>query len=89
VNKGKDGAIGIIWMIGVDPAYRGQGLGRVMLDASIADLKRRGAPAVELTVYADNTPAVELYKAAGFKRVYDIDWWEKMLAPGAVSSARV
>ncbi len=79
VNKGKDGAVGIIWMIGVDPAYRGQGLGRAMLDASIADLKRRGATAVELTVYADNTPAVELYKAVGFKRMYDIDWWEKRL----------
>ncbi len=79
VNKGKDGAVGIIWMIGVDPAYRGQGLGRAMLDASIADLKRRGATAVELTVYADNTPAVELYKAVGFTRIYDIDWWEKGL----------
>ncbi|MBM4405311.1 MAG: GNAT family N-acetyltransferase [Chloroflexi bacterium] len=79
VNKGKGGATGIIWMIGVDPAYRGQGLGRAMLEASIADLKRRGATAVELTVYADNAPAVELYKAVGFKRIYDIDWWEKRL----------
>jgi mycothiol synthase len=70
---------GIIWMIGAVPEARGKGLGREMLLASLDYLLGRGAKAIELTVYQDNTPAVELYKATGFKPTGEIVFYEKKL----------
>jgi mycothiol synthase len=67
---------GIIWMIGADPAFRGQGLGRAMLLQSISLMLTRGASAFELTVYADNAPAVKLYESVGFTWKEDILWYE-------------
>ena len=72
--------LGIIWMIGSDPAKRGLGLGRAMINESIRTLKERGAGAIELTVYADNDPAVGLYRSVGFRHKHDIIWCEKALA---------
>ncbi len=76
-------ALGIIWMIGSDPAKRGLGLGRAMINESIRTLKERGAGAIELTVYADNDPAVGLYRSVGFRHKHDIIWCEKALTAGA------
>ena len=76
-------ALGIIWMIGSDPAKRGLGLGRAMINESIRTLQQRGAGAIELTVYADNDPAVGLYRSVGFRHKHDIIWCEKALAAGA------
>ena len=73
-------ALGIIWMIGSDPVKRGLGLGRAMINESIRTLKERGAGAIELTVYADNDPAVGLYRSVGFRHKHDIIWCEKPLA---------
>lgn len=70
---------GIIWMIGAVPEARGKGLGREMLLASLDYLLGKGAKAIELTVYQDNTPAIELYKANGFKPVGEIVFYEKAL----------
>ena len=75
--------LGIIWMIGSDPAKRGLGLGRAMINESIRTLAERGAGAVELTVYADNDPAVGLYRSVGFRHKHDIIWYEKALAATA------
>lgn len=77
------GSLGIIWMIGSDPAKRGLGLGRAMINESIRALMSRGAGAIELTVYADNDPAVGLYRSVGFRHKHDIIWCEKALAAGA------
>ena len=71
--------VGIVWMIGAVPEFRGRGLGRAMLMESISFLKEKGARAIELTVYADNAPAVELYKATGFRMRHEIIWFEKTL----------
>ncbi len=67
---------GVIWMIGADPALRGKGLGRAMLLEGLSLMLTRGAIAFELTVYADNTPAVKLYESVGFTRKHDIVWYE-------------
>ena len=71
--------IGIVWMIGTAPEARGRGLGRTMLVESIDSLLRRGASSVELTVYQDNVPAVELYRAVGFRERGEIIWYECQL----------
>lgn len=71
--------IGIVWMIGTAPEARGRGFGRTMLVESIDSLLRRGASSVELTVYQDNVPAVELYRAVGFRERGEIIWYECLL----------
>ena len=52
--------------IAVDIDLRGQGLGRRLLDASLADAAARGAERVVLEVRETNEAALALYAAAGF-----------------------
>ncbi|BBH17140.1 mycothiol acetyltransferase [Nocardioides baekrokdamisoli] len=52
-----------VYVLAVDPAYAGKGLGTVVLEAG---LKRLEGFAVQLYVEADNTKARRLYESAGF-----------------------
>ena len=51
------------------PAEQGKGLGRQLLDALVAEARRRGAGEVLLDVRADNVAAQALYARAGFQRI--------------------
>jgi ribosomal protein S18 acetylase RimI-like enzyme len=59
---------GALYDIVVDPDHRGQGIGRRLLDATLAVLKERGAPRVVLSTATKNTPAQRLFDGAGFRR---------------------
>jgi [ribosomal protein S18]-alanine N-acetyltransferase len=52
--------------VGVDPARRGEGLGRVLVAAALAEAARLGCGRIELAVYADNAVARALYESFGF-----------------------
>jgi ribosomal protein S18 acetylase RimI-like enzyme len=52
--------------VGIDPARRGRGLGRVLLARALAEGRRRGCETYELGVYPDNVAAVRLYESFGF-----------------------
>jgi len=52
----------------VDPAHRGRGIGRLLLDATLAALKARGAPRVVLSTAEQNEAAQRLFTRAGFRR---------------------
>jgi ribosomal protein S18 acetylase RimI-like enzyme len=52
----------------VDPAHRGQGVGRMLLDAALAALGARGAPRVVLSTAERNDVAQRLFAHAGFRR---------------------
>ena len=54
-----------IHTIGVDPAFQGRGIGRLLLDA----LLHYADGAVYLEVRTDNTPAIALYRSAGFVEI--------------------
>jgi ribosomal protein S18 acetylase RimI-like enzyme len=56
------------WLLalGVRKAFRGQGLGRRLLVASLATLRTVGISTFHLTVDPDNAHAVRLYKSEGF-----------------------
>jgi len=51
----------------VDPAYRGQGAGRLLLDAIISRLRSRGVPRVVLLTAAKNESAQRLFERSGFR----------------------
>ena len=64
---------GVHWChlgIGIERVYRGQGLGEQLMQAAINFVKASpGIDHIELRVFANNTPAVALYKKMGFKEV--------------------
>jgi ribosomal protein S18 acetylase RimI-like enzyme len=57
----------------VDPAFRGQGHGRALLDAMVEEARRRGVSRVWLASYDFQAPA--MYERAGFKRIAELDGW--------------
>lgn len=54
--------------MGVLPRFRGQGIGRRLLEACIARCWENGLTRIELEVRVDNGIAVRLYERLGFKR---------------------
>jgi ribosomal protein S18 acetylase RimI-like enzyme len=62
------GPAGVLYDIVVDPAHRGQGVGRVLLDATLEALKAKGAPRVVLSTAERNEAAQRLFARAGFRR---------------------
>jgi len=80
--KDKTGAInkGLIHMLGVDPDFRNQGIGRIALAAGISYLKSKGVETVMLTVDSRNPAALALYESAGFTMYSKTEWYELKLA---------
>jgi ribosomal protein S18 acetylase RimI-like enzyme len=62
------GPAGVVYDIIVDPVHRRQGIGRMLLDATIDALKAKGSPRVVLSTAERNTSAQHLFDTAGFRR---------------------
>ena len=62
------GPAGALYDIVVDPTRRQQGVGRALLDATLAELAARGAPRVVLSTAEQNVGAQALFARAGFRR---------------------
>lgn len=62
------GPAGVLYDIVVDPAHRGEGVGRLLLDATLGALEAKGAPRVVLSTAERNEPAQRLFARAGFRR---------------------
>jgi ribosomal protein S18 acetylase RimI-like enzyme len=62
------GPAGVLYDIVVDPAHRGRGVGRTLLDATLSALRARRAPRVVLSTAERNEPAQRLFERAGFRR---------------------
>ena len=70
---------GRIHMIGTDPDYGGQGVGRQVLLAGLVYLKNKGVQVTELTVDSENTVACALYDSIGFEIHGHSLWYEKVI----------
>lgn len=62
------GPAGVLYDIVVDPAHRGAGVGRTLLDATLAALQKMGARQVVLSTADRNETAQRLFARAGFRR---------------------
>ena len=78
-NAEKEKSSGLIHMLGVDPVYRQQEIGRNILLNGLQDLKTRGVDIVELTVDSENLPACSLYESAGFEVYARMEWYERRI----------
>ncbi|MEX3977758.1 N-acetyltransferase family protein [Paraburkholderia sp. EG287A] len=59
---------GLIWGVFVDPAWRGAGIARQLLEGAIAHARALGLLQVQLVVSVLNPRAQALYRACGFVR---------------------
>jgi len=70
--------VGHVTQVCVLPEYRSHGLGKLLLAATVHNLKQRKFSTLSLTVTEANERAVELYRYLGFetRRVFDAFVWE-------------
>ncbi len=64
--------------MGLLKQFRGQGLGSQLLNKVLVHAKDIGLEKVELTVYTNNTAAIQLYKKCGFTEIGVIKHYRKL-----------
>jgi mycothiol synthase len=65
--------VGEIYVIGVDPAHHGKGLGRALTIAGFSHLASRGIRRGMLYVAGDNAAAIRLYESLGMRVAHHDD----------------
>lgn len=74
-------AYGEVEALAVAPEARGRGLGRILLDHAVTELRERRVPVIMVETGGDegHTPARTLYESTGFTRLPIAQYW----LPGA------
>ncbi len=78
-NENREKNKGLIHMLGVDPAFRKQEIGKAILFNGLEDLKAKGVDIVELTVDSKNPAACSLYESMGFEVYAKTEWYERIV----------
>ena len=63
--------------VGVLHAYRGQGLGRKLLQTALKAAPTAGIEQIELEAFTTNTPAINLFEGLGFQKVGTLPHYRK------------
>jgi len=80
-TKVHDPTLGEVYVVGVDPAEQGSGLGRALTLAGLQHLRDLGVARAMLYVDEDNVPAIRMYEALGFTRA-TVDAMYRSASPG-------
>jgi mycothiol synthase len=67
-TKVHEDGIGEVYVVGIDPAARGRGLGRILTLAGLDYLRSIGLTTAMLYVDDENLPAIRMYESLGFAR---------------------
>jgi len=73
--------------VGLVPAVRGQGLGRVLVEAAIADCSSRGGEYLATAVDTQNWPAQEIYRSLCFSELRELGVWLPKVAKSQQAAA--
>jgi mycothiol synthase len=73
---------GEVYVVGVDPAYQGRGLGGPLTALGLAHLASLGLPEVVLYVDGDNQAAIRTYTATGFRSIMVDAMYSRAVHPG-------
>jgi ribosomal protein S18 acetylase RimI-like enzyme len=76
---GYDGHRGWVNYVGVDPAYKRQGLGRQIMEALVQALLAKGCPKFNLLVRTDNLGAIKFYENLGFNREDCVEMGKRLI----------
>lgn len=57
------------------PERIGEGIGAALMDWAIAEARRRGHDAIQLSVWSENLGAQRFYQRYGFIKIADIEFW--------------
>jgi ribosomal protein S18 acetylase RimI-like enzyme len=66
IRRHRNGCSGRLYALAVDPAERGQGFGRMMVEKVIGAMHSAGVPRIYLEVRDNNETAIQLYERLGF-----------------------
>ena len=88
-HDGRVGPEAEIWALGVEPAWQGQGIGRLLLRWGIARLRGLGATDVHLSVNTRNDGALGLYRREGFVPWRTRERWSLAVPDGFAASPDV
>ena len=66
---GHDGRRAHIYHLAVDPAYQRRGLGKRLLDESLAGLRRTGVKRVIIMVAEDNPSGRQFWRRSGYEEI--------------------
>lgn len=84
VFKQDDDGVWAVKSLWVDPNYRNQGIGKLIMQKAINAAKSTGVKLIELGVNVESKPAINLYESLGFVIVRKID--DKKMGDGSIGS---